>query len=96
MKDDKNFELRRKIINKEFTSNDLCSREEKDFYNPERKKQMQESILKGIEVKVTSEVVPAELKDKTNGSTVTEENNTKVRWGDSLSAKEVSKSKENP
>ena len=75
MKDDKNFELRRKVINKEFTSNDLCSRDEKDFYNPERKKQMQESILKGIEVKVNDQVVPAELKDKPNGSSTNEEIN---------------------
>ena len=38
MRDDKNFEMRRKVINKEYTTKDLCSRDEKDFYNPERKK----------------------------------------------------------
>lgn len=41
MKDDKNFELRRKVINKEFQPIDLCIRDERDLYNPEKRKQLE-------------------------------------------------------
>lgn len=39
MKDEKNLELRRKVISKEFLPTDLCTRDERDFYNPERRKE---------------------------------------------------------
>lgn len=38
MKDDKNIELRRKVLSKEFLPMDLCTRDESDLYNPERRK----------------------------------------------------------
>jgi len=37
LKDDKNFDLRRKVISREFTATDLCLRDERDLYNPEKR-----------------------------------------------------------
>lgn len=42
LKDDKNLELRRKVITKEFTANDLCTKEERELYNPEKRKETME------------------------------------------------------
>ena len=39
LKDDKNLELRRKVISKEFHPVDLCTKDERDLYNPERRKE---------------------------------------------------------
>ena len=39
LKDDKNLELRRKVLTKEFTANDLCIKDERELYNPERRKE---------------------------------------------------------
>ena len=39
MKDEKNLELRRKVLTKEFTANDLCVRDERELYNPERRRE---------------------------------------------------------
>lgn len=39
MKDDKNFDLRRKVLSKEFTAHDLCNKDERELYNPERRKE---------------------------------------------------------
>ena len=40
LKDPKNFEFRRKIIDFEFKPEDICLIEEKEFYNPERRKEL--------------------------------------------------------
>ncbi|CAK62274.1 unnamed protein product (macronuclear) [Paramecium tetraurelia] len=50
MKDDKNFELRRKVISKEFKAQDLCTRDERELYNPEKKRQFQEIAMSVIEL----------------------------------------------
>ncbi|CAD8150906.1 unnamed protein product [Paramecium pentaurelia] len=50
MKDDKNFELRRKVISKEFKAQDLCTRDERELYNPEKRKQTQEIAMRVIEL----------------------------------------------
>jgi hypothetical protein len=42
LKDEKNFELRRKVLNKEFTANDLANKDERELYNPEKR---QETLL---------------------------------------------------
>ena len=44
LKDDKNLELRRKVISKEFHPVDLCTKDERDLYNPERRKETQEIV----------------------------------------------------
>ncbi|CAD8157163.1 unnamed protein product [Paramecium pentaurelia] len=50
MKDDKNLELRRKVISKEFQAQDLSTRDERDLYNPEKRKQTQEIAMRVIEL----------------------------------------------
>ncbi|CAD8062575.1 unnamed protein product [Paramecium sonneborni] len=50
MKDDKNLELRRKVISKEFQAQDLSTRDERDLYNPEKRRQTQEIAMRVIEL----------------------------------------------
>ncbi|KAM3133810.1 hypothetical protein pb186bvf_014073 [Paramecium bursaria] len=49
LKDDKNLELRRKVISKEFHPVDLCTKDERDLYNPERRKETQEIVQRQLE-----------------------------------------------
>lgn len=37
MRDDKNLDLRRKVLTKEITALDLCVKDERELYNPEKK-----------------------------------------------------------
>jgi Transcription factor S-II (TFIIS), central domain len=39
LKDDKNLELRRKVLTKDFTAHDLVYRDEKDFFNPDQRRE---------------------------------------------------------
>lgn len=39
MKDDKNFDLRRKVLTREITASDLCNKDELDLFNPEKRQE---------------------------------------------------------
>lgn len=42
LKDDKNLELRRKVLTKEFSAQDLVTKDETEFFNPELRKETME------------------------------------------------------
>ncbi|CAD8071911.1 unnamed protein product [Paramecium sonneborni] len=64
MKDDNNLELRRKVISKEFQAQDLCIRDERDLYNPDKRKETQEIAMRVIEMN---------QKEKEDEATITKE-----------------------
>lgn len=39
MKDDKNLELRRKVLTNELNAIDLCIKDERELHNPERRRE---------------------------------------------------------
>lgn len=67
MKDDKNLELRRKVLTKEFTANDLCVKEERELFNPEKRKETIEISKLNFDLDKKPEIVHREptIEDET-------------------------------